>query len=94
MLLLDPHARRASLSHCNPETKLIPPEMHSLILHTIIHCSEAAGWGDALSGGKTHGVDIGKLHEGAMFWIRRASDRTAFSRILRRGASHSIRANG
>lgn len=43
--------------------------MHSLILHTIIDRLEAAGWGDALTDGKKHGVDIGKLHEAAMFYL-------------------------
>jgi hypothetical protein len=52
-----------------PSTQLIPPEMHSLILHTIIDRLEAAGWGDTLSDGKQHGVDVGKLHEAAMFYL-------------------------
>ena len=52
-----------------PSTQLIPPEMHSLILHTIIDRLEAAGWGDALTDGKKHGVDIGKLHEASMFYL-------------------------
>ena len=52
-----------------PSTQLIPPEIHSLILHTIIDRLEAAGWGDALTDGKKHGVDIGKLHEAAMFYL-------------------------
>src|ERR1700693_3791055 len=30
---------------------------------------EAAGWGDALEDGKNHGVDIGKFHEAAMFFL-------------------------
>ena len=52
-----------------PGTQLIPPEIHALILHTIVDRLEAAGWGDALSDGKKHGVDIGKLHEAAMFYL-------------------------
>ena len=52
-----------------PSTQLIPPEIHSLILHTIVDRLEAAGWGDALSDGRKHGVDIGKLHEAAMFYL-------------------------
>ena len=52
-----------------PSTQLIPPEIHTLILHTIVDRLEAAGWGDALSDGKKHGVDIGKLHEAAMFYL-------------------------
>jgi hypothetical protein len=52
-----------------PSTQLIPPEIHTLILHTIVDRLEAAGWGDALAEGKKHGVDIGKLHEAAMFYL-------------------------
>jgi hypothetical protein len=52
-----------------PSTQLIPPEIHTLILHTIVDRLEAAGWGDALADGKKHGVDIGKLHEAAMFYL-------------------------
>ena len=62
-----PDARRYRIAI--PSTQLIPPEMHSLILHTIIDRLEAAGWGDALSDGRKHGVDIGKLHEVAMFYL-------------------------
>ena len=52
-----------------PSTQLIPPEIHTLILHAIVDRLEAAGWGDALSDGQKHGVDIGKLHEAAMFYL-------------------------
>jgi hypothetical protein len=52
-----------------PGTQVIPPEIHALILHTIVDRLEAAGWGDALAEGKKHGVDIGKLHEAAMFYL-------------------------
>jgi hypothetical protein len=52
-----------------PSTQFIPPEFHTLILHTIVDRLEAAGWGDALADGKKHGVDIGKLHEAAMFYL-------------------------
>ena len=38
-------------------------------MHTIVDRLEAAGWGDALADGKKHGVDIGKLHEAAMFYL-------------------------
>ena len=62
-----PDARRYRIAI--PSTQLIPPEMHSLILHTIIDRLEAAGWGDTLSDGKKHGVDISKLHEAAMFFL-------------------------
>ena len=62
-----PDARRYRIAI--PSTQLIPPEMHSLILHTIVDRLEAAGWGDALSDGKKHGVDLGKLHEAAMFYL-------------------------
>ena len=50
-------------------TQFIPPEIHSLILHTIVDRLEATGWGDALSDGRRHGVDIGKLHEAAMSYL-------------------------
>ena len=62
-----PDARRYRIGI--PSTQLIPPEIHALILHTIVDRLEAAGWGDALSDGKKHGVDIGKLHEAAMFYL-------------------------
>ena len=62
-----PDARRYRIAI--PSTQLIPPEIHTLILHTIVDRLEAAGWGDALSDGKKHGVDIGKLHEAAMFYL-------------------------
>jgi hypothetical protein len=62
-----PNARRYRVAI--PSTQLIPPEIHSLILHTMIDRLEAAGWGDVLSDGKKHGVDIGKLHEAAMFYL-------------------------
>jgi hypothetical protein len=52
-----------------PSTQLIRPDIHTLMLHTIVDRLEAAGWGDALSDGKKHGVDIGKLHEAAMFYL-------------------------
>jgi hypothetical protein len=52
-----------------PSTQLIPSEVHALILHTIVDRLEAAGWADALADGKKHGVDIGKLHEAAMFYL-------------------------
>ena len=52
-----------------PSTQPIPPEIHALILHTIADQLETAGWGDALADGKKHGVDIGKLHEAAMFYL-------------------------
>jgi hypothetical protein len=52
-----------------PSTQLIPPEIHALTLHTIVDRLEAAGWGDALAGDRKHGVDIGKLHEAAMFYL-------------------------
>ena len=54
---------------CIPSTQLIPSEVHALILHTIVDRLEAAGWADALADGKKHGVDIGKLHEAAMFYL-------------------------
>ena len=62
-----PDARRYRIAI--PSTQLIPPEIHTLILHTIVDHLEAAGWGDALADGKKHGVDIGKLHEAAMFYL-------------------------
>jgi hypothetical protein len=52
-----------------PSTQYIPPEIYVLILHAIVHRLEEAGWGDALADGKKHGVDIGKLHEAAMFYL-------------------------
>jgi hypothetical protein len=52
-----------------PSTQLVPPDIHALILHTIVDRLEATGWGDALADGKKHGVDIGKLHEAAMFYL-------------------------
>jgi hypothetical protein len=52
-----------------PSTQLVPPTIHTLILHTIVDRLEAAGWGDALADGRKHGVDIGKLHEAAMFYL-------------------------
>jgi hypothetical protein len=52
-----------------PSTQVIPPDIHALILHAIVDRLEAAGWGDALAEGKKHGVDIGKLHEAAMFYL-------------------------
>jgi hypothetical protein len=47
----------------------IPPDIHALILHTIVDRLAAAGWGDAMANGRKHGVDIGKLHEAAMFYL-------------------------
>ena len=52
-----------------PSIQLIPPDIHTLILHTIVDRLEAAGWRDTLSDGKQHGVDLGKLHEAAMFYL-------------------------
>lgn len=52
-----------------PSTQHIPPEVHAMILHTIVDRLEAAGWGDALYDGRKHGVDIGKLHEAALFYL-------------------------
>jgi hypothetical protein len=52
-----------------PSTQFIPPDIHALILNTIVDQLEAAGWGDALADGRKHGVDIGKLHEAAMFYL-------------------------
>jgi hypothetical protein len=52
-----------------PSTQLIRPDIHALILHTVVDRLEATGWGDALAGGKKHGVDIGKLHEAAVFYL-------------------------
>ena len=52
-----------------PTSQFIPLRIHTLILHTIVDLLEAAGWGDALADGRKHGVDIGKLHEAAMFYL-------------------------
>ena len=52
-----------------PSAQFIPPGVHTLILHTIVAQLEAAGWGDAMADGRKHGVDIGKLHEAAMFYL-------------------------
>jgi hypothetical protein len=54
---------------CIPSTQFIAPDIHALILHTIVDRLERAGWGDGLADGKKHGVDIGKLHEAAMFYL-------------------------
>ena len=52
-----------------PTTQFVPPAMHTLLLHAIVDRLEEAGWGDALVEGRKHGVDIGKLHEAAMFYL-------------------------
>jgi hypothetical protein len=52
-----------------PSVQFIPPDIHALILHTIVDRLEAAGWGDAMADHRKHGVDIGKLHEAAMFYL-------------------------
>jgi hypothetical protein len=52
-----------------PSTQFVPPDIQVLLLHIIVDRLEAAGWGDALADGKKHGVDIGKLHEAAMFYL-------------------------
>ena len=52
-----------------PSTQLVRPDIHALILHTVVDRLEAARWGDAFAHGKKHGVDIGKLHEAAMFYL-------------------------
>jgi hypothetical protein len=54
---------------CIPSTQLVRPDIHALILHTVVDRLEAVGWGDAFAPGKKHGVDIGKLHEAAMFYL-------------------------
>ena len=77
-----------------PSTQLIPPDIHALMLHTIVDRLEAAGWGDALADGKKHGVDIGKLHEAAMFYSAQQATGRFPCPHLTRAASHSTRANG
>jgi hypothetical protein len=52
-----------------PCTQFVPAEVQALLLHTILDRLEDAGWCDALSDGKKHGVDVGKLHEAAMFYL-------------------------
>jgi hypothetical protein len=52
-----------------PSTQFVPAEVQALLLHTIVDRLEAAGWCDALGDGKKHGVDVGKLHEAAMFYL-------------------------
>jgi len=52
-----------------PCTQFMPPAIHTLILHTIVDQLEVAGWGGAMADGRRHGVDIGKLHEAAMFYL-------------------------
>jgi hypothetical protein len=54
---------------CIPSTQFVPPSIQVLLLHAIVDKLEAAGWGDALAEGKQHGVDFGKLHEAAMFYL-------------------------
>ena len=69
MLILVPYTGRMSLSHCHPKHTAYSAGNPHADLHTIVDRLEAAGWGDALSDGKKHGVDIGKLHEAAMFYL-------------------------
>jgi hypothetical protein len=52
-----------------PSAQFVRPDIHALILHTIVDRLEAAGWGDALTDGRKHGVDVSKLHEAAMFYL-------------------------
>jgi hypothetical protein len=52
-----------------PITQFVRPDTQVLLLHSLVDRLEAAGWGDALFYGRKHGVDIGKLHEAAMFYL-------------------------
>ena len=86
-----PDARRYRIAI--PSTQLIPPEVHTLILHTIVDHLEAAGWEMHWQTARSMAWTLASFMRLPCF-ICRASDQTAFSCTFMRGVTHSIRASG